>query len=49
MPRVAKARNLPRERVRALVTGAIRDRFLGIFGEKRVNVLELNITLDQLR
>jgi|HubBroStandDraft_4_1064222.scaffolds.fasta_scaffold62386_2 K+-transporting ATPase ATPase C chain len=46
--RVAAARNLPPERVRSLVAEATQDRFLGILGEERVNVLKLNLALDAL-
>jgi potassium-transporting ATPase KdpC subunit len=46
--RVAKARNLSPEKVRNLVADMTQDRFLGILGEKRVNVLKLNLALDQL-
>ena len=48
VPRVAKVRNLPEERVRQLVNEHIQERFLGILGEARVNVLQLNIALDGL-
>lgn len=47
VPRVAKARDLPVERVRALVEESIQGRFLGLFGEPRVNVLLLNLKLDE--
>jgi potassium-transporting ATPase KdpC subunit len=46
VPRVAKARNLSPDKVRTLVADMTQDRFLGILGEKRVNVLKLNTALD---
>jgi len=49
VPRVAKARNLSEDKVRTLVADMTQDRFLGVLGEKRVNVLTLNMALDQLR
>jgi potassium-transporting ATPase KdpC subunit len=46
VPRVAKARNVPDDRVRQLVTENTSGRLVGLFGEPRVNVLALNLALD---
>jgi K+-transporting ATPase ATPase C chain len=49
VPRVAAARNLPPERVREVLAQNTEDRFLGMFGEPRVNVLRLNLALDTVK
>ncbi len=45
-PRIARARNLPEDRVRQLVQENTQERWLGLLGEPRVNVLQLNLALD---
>ncbi len=46
VPRVAKARNMPEDRVRQLVEEQTKGRLAGLLGEPRVNVLALNLALD---
>jgi potassium-transporting ATPase KdpC subunit len=46
VPRVAKVRGMPEDRVRQLVAENTSGRLIGIFGEPRVNVLALNLALD---
>jgi K+-transporting ATPase ATPase C chain len=47
VPRIAKARNMSENALRDLVAEHIEGRTIGLFGEPRVNVLELNLALDK--
>jgi K+-transporting ATPase ATPase C chain len=49
VPAITKARDLPVEKVRALVVSQSEERAAGIIGEPRVNVLALNLALDDLK
>jgi K+-transporting ATPase ATPase C chain len=46
--RVAHARNLPLAQVEALIRTHEQGRLLGVIGEPRINVLEVNLALDRL-
>lgn len=48
-PRVALARHVPVDRVRELVRAHTEEPTFGFFGRARVNVLELNLALDEMR
>lgn len=48
-PRIAQARGLSLSRVQQLITDHASGRFLWIFGESYVNVLDLNLALDSLK
>ena len=47
VPRVAKARSMPEDQVRQLITANSQGRLAGLLGEPRVNVLALNLALDR--
>lgn len=47
--RVARVRGLSEDRLRALVAAHTRGRLLGIIGEPRVHVLDLNLALDAVK
>ena len=48
-PRIARARRLSASTVQALIATHAEGRLLGVFGEPRVNVLDLNLALDALK
>lgn len=48
VPRVAKARNVSEARVRSVIESVIAAPTLGIIGEPRINVLQLNLAMDKI-
>jgi potassium-transporting ATPase KdpC subunit len=48
VPRIAKARNLPADKIQQLVQDHTVGRIAGLIGEPHVNVLDLNLALDAL-
>lgn len=46
VPRIARARHMPAAAVQALVSAHTKGALIGVLGEKRVSVLELNLALD---
>lgn len=49
VPRVARARGVSPDNVKSLVARETTDRLFGLLGEKRVNVLALNLALDEMQ
>jgi K+-transporting ATPase ATPase C chain len=49
VPRVARARGMSQQQVQALVGRFTQGRQFGLLGEPRVDVLELNLALDEMR
>lgn len=46
VPRIARTRNMPAEKINAIVQSHLEGRQLGFIGAERVNVLKLNLALD---
>ncbi len=47
IPRIAKARGMTQAQVRQIVDSHVQGRFLGLFGDPYLNVLDLNLALDK--
>ncbi|HKD75290.1 MAG TPA: potassium-transporting ATPase subunit KdpC [Ktedonobacterales bacterium] len=47
IPRIAKARNMTQAQVQHIIDAHVQGRFLGLFGEPHLNVLDLNLALDK--
>lgn len=46
IPRIAKARKIPEKNLQILIQHLTKNRYLGVLGEPRINVLTLNIAMD---
>jgi K+-transporting ATPase ATPase C chain len=49
IPRISKSRGISEDKLMALLNQHIDKPLLGLFGTEKVNVLQLNIALDQLK
>jgi K+-transporting ATPase ATPase C chain len=49
VPRIARERGLSEDQVRQIIQQHTQQRTFGLLGEPRVNVLEVNLALDQVR
>ncbi|HYK84329.1 MAG TPA: potassium-transporting ATPase subunit KdpC [Ktedonobacteraceae bacterium] len=49
VPRIAQARGLSQNAVKQLVMNHVQGRFLWVFGEPYINVLDLNLALDAMK
>jgi K+-transporting ATPase ATPase C chain len=49
VPRIARERGLSQDQVRQIIAQHTSQRQLGLLGEPRVNVLEVNLALDQAK
>lgn len=47
LPRIAQARGVAEERVRAVLMANVEDRWFGLLGQPTVNVLQANLALDR--
>jgi K+-transporting ATPase ATPase C chain len=47
LPRIARARGVASDRLRAVLNSRVEERDFGFLGEPRVNVLAVNVALDQ--